>query len=169
MSHADIVFGRQKPVGWAHARQQLFAWPQRWLFGGQTKNADGLFWAARREAVSGLESARGTSRFLPWLVALRGFRVGETAVRFQPPRRSVHDAWFHPADLLAVWWLRRRYRPAKVEELRVDPAEVAVPAMAASVAAPIPVTPAVATANRWIDAAQGLARRDIDVRQRDSA
>ena len=34
--------------------------------------------------------ARGTARFLPWLVAMRGFRVGETSVRYQPhARRSA--------------------------------------------------------------------------------
>ena len=155
LSGADIVFGRQQLVGWAHAWQRLTSLPQRWLLGPELRSSDGLFWAARREAVVGLESARGTARFLPWLVAMRGYRVGETAIRFQPNRPPVHDIWPHPADLLAIWWLRRRHRPAKIEELRIDVPEVAKPTGTG--------------ASHWIDAAQGLGRRDADARQRDSA
>ncbi len=129
--------------------------PQRWLLGADLRSTDCLFWAARREAITGLESARGTARFLPWLVAMRGFRVGETTVRFQPGHEPARDVWPHPADLLAVWWLRRRYRPAKVEELHAGVAEVA--------------TPLAAGASHWIDTAQGRVRREADTRQRDSA
>jgi glycosyltransferase involved in cell wall biosynthesis len=160
LSQADIVFGRQKLVGWAHAWQQLITWPQRWLLGPELRSSDGLFWAARREAVAGLESARGTARFLPWLVSMRGFRVGETTVRFQPKPPTVHDVWPNPGDLLAVWWLRRRYRPSKVEELRVDELRVD----GAEVA-----KPAGTNSSHWIDAAQGLGRREADTRKRDTA
>ncbi|HEY1786329.1 MAG TPA: glycosyltransferase [Pirellulales bacterium] len=155
LSRTDIVFGRQQLVGWAHAWRQLITLPQRWLLGPELRSSDGLFWAARREAVAGLESARGTARFLPWLVAMRGFRVGETTVRFQPYRPPVHDVWPHPADLLAIWWLRRRYRPGKIEELRIDVAEEAKSTAAG--------------ASHWIDAAQGLGRREADTRKRDTA
>jgi hypothetical protein len=155
LSHNDIVFARQPLVGWAHAWQQLMDLPQRWLLGPEGRNSDGLFWAARREAVTGLESTRGTARFLPWLVAMRGFRVGETSVHFQSGRPTIRDAWPHPVDLMAVWWLRRRYRPARVEELRID-----MPAAA---------KPSRTGASHWIDAAQGLGRREADARQRDSA
>ncbi|HEX4146144.1 MAG TPA: glycosyltransferase [Pirellulales bacterium] len=155
LSRTDIVFGRQPLVGWAHAWQQLTTWPQRWLLGPEMRGSNGLFWAARREAVTGLESARGTARLWPWLVAMRGFRVGETTVRFQPHRPRVEDSWPHPADLLAVWWLRRRNRPAKVEELRIDAAE--------------PANRSGANPSHWIDSAQSLGRREADARQRDSA
>ena len=155
LSRTDIVFARQRLAGWAHAWQQLISLPQRWLLGPDARNADGLCWAARREAVAGLEPTRGTARFLPWLVAMRGFRVGETSVRFQPQRPSFRDAWPHPGDLLAVWWLRRRNRPSKVEELRVDLVDTPKPAGA--------------NPSHWIDAAQGLGRREADARQRDSA
>ena len=118
LSRTDVVFGRQKPVGWAHAWQQFVSLPERWLLGPVVSSTDCLFWAARREAVAGLESGRGTARFLPWLAAMRGFRVGETPVRFQLGQPPAGNPWPNPADLLAVWWLRRRYRPAKIAELR---------------------------------------------------
>jgi Glycosyl transferase family 2 len=155
LSTTDIVFGRQKCVGWAHAWQQLAGLPQRWLLGDEVRSPDCLFWAARREAVAGLEPARGAARSLPWLVAMRGYRVGEISVRFEPQRPPVADAWPNPGDLLAVWWLRRRYRPAKIEELRTDPAETTKP---------IPANPGLR-----IDAVQGFGRHETDIRKRDSA
>ncbi|HTU24289.1 MAG TPA: glycosyltransferase family 2 protein [Pirellulales bacterium] len=155
LSHSDIIFGRQPSTGWAHAWRQLADLPARWLLGPRARSTDPLFWAARREAVAGLEAARGTARYLPWLASMRGFRVGETPVRFQGGRPRLANAWANPVDLLAVWWLRRRYRPPQVEELRLE--------------TPAAARPAAAGANRWIDGAQNLGRREADARQRDTA
>ena len=130
LSQADIVFGRQKRLGWGHAWRHLVGLPQRWLLGPEVQNPACLFWAARREAVAGLDPACSAARFLPQWATMRGYRVGEISARFQPARPPVADAWPHPGDFLAMWWLRRRYRPARVEELRPDSLEAARPAPA---------------------------------------
>ncbi len=76
-----------------------------------------LVWAARREAVAGVELPCGMYRYLATLVAARGFRVGEITV--PTPGRSValSDGWPNPGDLLAAWWLKRRWRQYEHVEL----------------------------------------------------
>jgi dolichol-phosphate mannosyltransferase len=155
LSQADVVFGRQKRIGWGHAWRQMAGLPRRWLLGLSVRSPDCLFWAARREAVAGLDPARGAARLLPYRASARGYRVVEVSVRFEPARAPVAEAWPNPGDLLAAWWLRRRFRPAKVEELRIEPAD-----MAKSV---------VVIPGLRIDAVQGLTRHDAETRQRDSA
>ena len=123
LSRTDIVFGRQKRVGWAHAWQQFTGLPQRWLLGPEVRSTDCLFWAARREAVAGLESARGTARFCRGWWQCEGFAWVRRLSAFSWAKRRIRELWPHPADLLAVWWLRRRYRPAKIEELRAGVAD----------------------------------------------
>jgi hypothetical protein len=155
LAHADIVFGRAKTIGWSHLWQKLVALPQQWLLGPEARASNGLLWAARRDAVADLEATRGSARFLPWLLAKRGLRVGETTVRFETGHTPSSTGWPHPGDLLAVWWLGRRWQRAKVDELRVK-----VPAADGDAAT---------QASRWIDSAQDVVRREADVRKRDSA
>jgi hypothetical protein len=149
LSHNDIVFGRQKSLGWAQAWEQLSGLPQRWLLGLDVRSPDCLFWAARREAVAGLDPARGAARWLPQLAAMRGYRVGQISTRYAPQRPPVADAWSMPGDLLALWWLRRRYRKAKVEELHLDSTE--------------------ADPSRRLDTGQPLGRIEAQNLKRDSA
>jgi glycosyltransferase involved in cell wall biosynthesis len=75
-----------------------------------------FFWAARRDAVSGLALARGAFRVLPGLIARRGFRVGRlNLVDGFSPRGSAYV----PGRLqrLVVSWLDRRYEPHLAMEL----------------------------------------------------
>jgi glycosyl transferase family 2 len=122
LSRADVIFGRRKPVGWPHAWRQMLSWPRRVLLGSEVRRPDCLFWAARREAVAALDPVRGAARYLPQLAAMRGYRVGEISTAFEPQRPPIVEDRPTAGDLLAVWWLRRRYRPARIEELRLDQA-----------------------------------------------
>jgi hypothetical protein len=54
-----------------------------------------------------------------------------------------------------MWWLRRRYRPARIEELRID---------AAGTSDALPAAPGLR-----IDAVQSPTRHDAEARKRDSA
>lgn len=113
LSRADIVFARQHLVGWAHAWQKLSGLAGRCLFGLEVRNTDSLFWAARREAIAGLSLPPGNARTLPWLVAMRGFRIGEISVQLPSSRPPADHAWPHPGDLSAAWSFRRRDRRRK--------------------------------------------------------
>lgn len=70
--------------------------------------------AFRRECVDQLPIFRGCHRFLPTLVALRGFRIGEVAVHHRPRERGrskygIHNRlWVGIVDCLGVAWLRTR-------------------------------------------------------------
>jgi glycosyltransferase involved in cell wall biosynthesis len=115
---ADLVFGRRR--GWVASLSRLIALlPRRMLLGLEVHDPDCLFWAARREALQGIELLPGMHRFLEALVAARGFRVDELPV----DRRRRGLAWpcdwagYGPAALLAVWWLRRRLRPVTAREV----------------------------------------------------
>ena len=118
LARADLVIGRRHRSRTAklwHATLQL---PRRWLLGLEVRDPDCLFWAARREAVAGLDMSPGMHRFLASLVTTRGFRVAEMHVDHQPAGSS---AWNEPrcalGNLLAVWWHRRNFRSFTVEEL----------------------------------------------------
>jgi len=78
--------------------------------------AEGLFWAARREAVAGLTLTRGAFRVLPGLVARRGFRVCRvTLAEGLPP----HGATFAPGlvERLTIGRLDRHFEPHLAREL----------------------------------------------------
>ena len=71
--------------------------------------------AYRREVLQDLPVFSGMHRFLPALAGLRGARVREIEVSHRPRRfgRSKYGIgnrlWRGLADLLGVWWLRRRW------------------------------------------------------------
>jgi glycosyltransferase involved in cell wall biosynthesis len=76
----------------------------------------------RRECVERLKLYRGMHRFLPALVQMEGYRVTEVAVDHRPrgAGRShygiLNRLWGPLADLWAVKWMQRRYRPYRVVE-----------------------------------------------------
>lgn len=105
---ADLAFGRPLRQGWAKAWRRVGRIPRWLLLGLDVRDPECLFWAARREAVSGLELGRGMYRYLATLVGMRGYRVCEVQVETHAPQRPTHDGWPNPGDLLATWWLRRR-------------------------------------------------------------
>ena len=79
----------------------------------------------RREAFLTLPSFDGMHRFLPALFLRQGYRVAFLPVGHRPRERGVSKysnfrrAMIGIADLMGVWWLRRRARlPAVSEEQR---------------------------------------------------
>src|SRR5438552_2147499 len=77
--------------------------------------------ALRRECLDEVPFFRGVHRFLPILIALRGFRVVEVAV-VNRDRRSgkshygVLDRAGAVIDMLAVRWMKTRMAPYQVVE-----------------------------------------------------
>jgi len=117
LSRADMVYARPSYTGWRKMFRRVARTPRWMLLGLETREPDGLFWAARREALAGFDLARGMYRYLPDFVASRGFRVAEALVEcnFQAP--DFHRlAWPNPIDLCTAWWLSQRWRQARVAE-----------------------------------------------------
>lgn len=73
----------------------------------------------RKECVANLPLFKGLHRFLPTLVAMRGFRIMESPVNHRPRLRGatkygIHNRlWVGLYDIFGVMWLRRR-RPQYV-------------------------------------------------------
>ena len=78
----------------------------------------------RREAFLALPSFDGMHRFLPALFLRQGYRVAYLLVGHRPRERgtskysNVRRAMIGVADLMGVWWLRRRARLPTVDEVR---------------------------------------------------
>jgi dolichol-phosphate mannosyltransferase len=77
----------------------------------------------RRHCLASIKLYDGMHRFLPVLLNIEGFRIGQTPVRHHPRQhgRSKYNlrnrAWRASTDLLAVRWMQRR-------QLRYDIIEV---------------------------------------------
>jgi hypothetical protein len=117
LARADLVYGRRRLDRIAKNWQRVLRIPRWLMLGLEVHDPDCLFWAARREAVAGIELPRGMFRYLPWLVALRGFRVSEIRVDYHGPLHDVSDGRPNPGDLLAAWWLSRRWNACQTREL----------------------------------------------------
>jgi glycosyltransferase involved in cell wall biosynthesis len=113
----DLVVGRPHRQGVHKLFHRLARIPRWLLLGLEVRDPECLVWAARREAVAGVELPCGMYRYLATLVAARGYRVGEITV--PTPGRSVmlSDGWPNPGDLLAAWWFKRRWRQYEHVEL----------------------------------------------------
>ncbi len=135
LSRADLVHGRRRRTHFQRFCQAFVMWPRRMLLGLEARDPDCLFWAARREALAGVELGHGLHRFLPSLVGMRGFRTCEITVDHRPARCPTGQRSFPSlGNLLAVWWLGRQVQhPPATElakfnsridgrQLRVDPA-----------------------------------------------
>jgi len=120
LSRGDLIFGRRRHPRWVEVLRSIARVPRRMLVGQDVHDPDCQFWAARYEAVAGLELSRGMFRYLPVLVAMRGYRVSEITVEFTRSLPAMHDAWPNPGDLLNVWWQRRRKRHAQAQEIMLD-------------------------------------------------
>jgi glycosyltransferase involved in cell wall biosynthesis len=124
LARADLVFGRRQFTRPAKVLRATLQLPRRLLLGVEARDPDCLFWAARREAITGLELAPGMHRFLGSLVTTRGFRVTEITIDHYPHLASQtwHDHGPDLGNLLAAWWQRRRWRPYGVEEIGAESA-----------------------------------------------
>jgi dolichol-phosphate mannosyltransferase len=110
LSRADLVFGHRRLGRVAKAWHRVARIPRWLVWGLDVRDPTCLFWAARHEAVQGLQLARGMFRHLPLLVRLRGYRVGETYVKHRPGIPSAGDGWCSPGKLLAAMHACRRPR-----------------------------------------------------------
>ena len=119
LSRLDLVVGRLRLGAWRKFWHRLGRIPRWALLGLDVRHPDCLFWAARREAVEGIHLPRGMRRYLPWLVARRGFRVGDVYVRASGRPTRLHDPPGNPLDLLTAWWTCRRWRNDEAHEIRI--------------------------------------------------
>ncbi len=117
LSRLDLVVGRLRLGAWRKFWHRLGRLPRWLLLGIEVRHPECLFWAARREAVADIPLARGMRRYLPWLVARRGFRVGDMYVRESAERTTLHDPPANPLDLLNAWWTCRRWRNDTAHEI----------------------------------------------------
>jgi glycosyltransferase involved in cell wall biosynthesis len=118
LSRLDLVVGRLQLGGWRKLRHRVARIPRWALLGIDVRHPDCLFWAARREAIEGIHLARGMRRYLPWLVARRGFRVGDIYVSAKGKSIRLDDPPANPLDLLMAWWTCRRWRNDTAHEIR---------------------------------------------------
>jgi glycosyltransferase involved in cell wall biosynthesis len=118
LARADLVVGRRHTTRFQKWLLALAQTPRRWLLGLEVRDPDCLFWAARREALAGIELLPGMHRFLGSLVTTRGYRVTEVHVDHQSSAayRVGSEAWPRPDNLLATWWQRRNWRNAQASE-----------------------------------------------------
>jgi hypothetical protein len=127
LSRGDLAIGRRRQTPLADAWQRVKRMPGSLLPGSRVGDLDELFWAAWREAVVGLEMTRGMARYLPTLVAARGFEVCEMPFDCQDETSKGSEGWAHPGDLLATWWLSRRHRKLASNEIDTDRAHTLKP------------------------------------------
>lgn len=121
LNRADLVVGRRRRIGAAKLWQRFSRIPRWLLLGLESHDPDCLFWAARREVVADLRLSPGLCRYLPALVSRRGFRVCDAYVEHNGPIQRLQDVSPNFGDLLAAWWMCRRWRePAAHEVFRVN-------------------------------------------------
>lgn len=135
LSRLDLVYVRPRLNGWRKFWHRLTRIPRAVLFGLEVRQPDRLFWAARREAVAGIGLGRGMRRYLPWLVARRGFRVGDIYIEEGASGPPIHDSRPNPWGLFAAWWACRRWRDDPAQQIAIHrPSVVDSDAGAAEVA-----------------------------------
>jgi len=107
---ADLVVGRPARLGLRKTLHRLARIPRWLLLGLEVRDPECLVWAARREAIAGLQLPRGMYRYLATLVAARGYRVGEVTVPTDGRSIALTDGIANPLDLLTAWWFKRRWK-----------------------------------------------------------
>jgi hypothetical protein len=117
LSRLDLVYARRRLIGIHKFWHRLRRIPRGLLLGLDVRHPECLFWAARREAVADVAIGAGMRRYLPWLVARRGYRVGDVYVKENLCRSTLHDPPSHPLDLVTAWWTCRRWRSDAAHEL----------------------------------------------------
>lgn len=101
---ADLVCGRRESPGWVKLWRKIARTPKWGLMGIQSRDADCLFWAARKEAIAGVSLASGMHRYLPEIVSARGYRVIDFPVHPRGASLLQPERPANPVDLLAAWW-----------------------------------------------------------------
>ncbi len=96
------------------ASSRIANWVRNRLSGETISDAGCCYRAFKRECIADLKFFNGMHRFLPTLIKMEGFRVGELPVRHHPRAagRTHYGVWnrifasFY--DLLAVRWMKKR-------------------------------------------------------------
>jgi dolichol-phosphate mannosyltransferase len=117
LCRADFVAGRRRRTGMAKFWQRFTRIPRWLLLGLEFHDPDCLFWAARREVVANLRLPPGMCRYLPAMVSHRGYRVCDAYVEHHGPRHWLQDVRPNPGDLLAAWWMCRRWQEPTAHEV----------------------------------------------------
>ena len=85
-----------------------------WVTGKTVRDVGCSTRVFRRECVEALPQFKGMHRFLPTLVAIRGFRLAETPVNHRPrihgkTKYTINNRlWVGLVDTFGVLWLRKR-------------------------------------------------------------
>ena len=117
LARADAVFGKRPRAGLAKLWQRVARTPRWLLLGLDVRDPGVRCWAARREAVAGLEPAKGLLRSLAYLISMRGFRVCEIPFKYTRGKETLRDGWPNPGDLVSLWWRKRRHVVPLVQEV----------------------------------------------------
>ncbi len=108
-------------------------WVRNWLSGDQTSDSGCTFRAFRRECAANIAPFTGMHRFMPTLIKMEGYRVGEIPVVNQPRHagKSHYGLWNRLVflqDLLAVRWMKkRRLRYEIADCVALEPSDSASP------------------------------------------
>jgi dolichol-phosphate mannosyltransferase len=108
-------------------------WVRNRLSGDQVSDSGCTFRAFRRECAANIVPFTGMHRFMPTLIKMEGYRVGEIAVVNQPRHagRSHYGFWNRLVflqDLLAVRWMKKRKLRYEVAEgVEVRSSDIATP------------------------------------------
>ncbi len=92
----------------------------------------------RRECLEGFRFFRNAHRFFPALVQMAGYTVAEMPVRHRPRNKGISKygaginsrLWVGMADLLGVYWMKKRYIRLSAHEYRLNQADEPVSLMA---------------------------------------
>lgn len=118
LSQSELVVARREGSLAAELCRPFVKLVRMLTISRELQASEDLFWAARREALSGLALARGAFRALGELVAKRGFRVCQLTFA---PGRPPQGTRFRPG-FLQRWvaaWFDRRFEPHLGRELVV--------------------------------------------------
>ena len=95
-----------------------------WVLGDSVTDVGCSLKAYRAEFLRGIPTFHGMHRFLPALVRMEGARISEIAVHHRPRRhgRSKYNIRGRlprvVVDLVAVWWMQRRWIARRMVEKR---------------------------------------------------
>lgn len=104
------------------ASSRIANWVRNSLSGETISDAGCCFRAFKRECVADLKFFKGMHRFLPTLIKIEGFTVGEVAISHHPRTSgSTHYGVWNRLfasfyDLLAVRWMKKRMFRYKIAE-----------------------------------------------------
>jgi len=108
LARADFVCGRRRRRGVAKLIERVARIPRWFLLGLDSHDPGCMFWAARREVFAGLVLQPHLLRYLPSLVARRGYRVDQvyvTADRQQLPTQLLSQKYaVSPLNLIRAAW-----------------------------------------------------------------